>query len=462
MFITVPIAIFGYMLVGPLLFTMLPARRAVIASMIIGTMFLPNASYQVPVLRAFGKSEATVFATLLGVIIFDGSRLSKYRFHWIDIPMVIWCLCPFVSSVTNGLGVYDGLAEIVPNVTLYGLPYLIARLYVWDREGARELAIGMMIGGLVYVPFCLLEMRAGPFFHSKVYGYYPHNWWEQLKAGGWRPSVFFIHGLWLGGFMAYASICALSLWWSKSAIRLWGWPISWFGLLVIVTMLNCKSNGAIAIFVLGAGVVIAARYRKLACALLIMLPLAYTSARVSGLWSGESLVSFYGGKDDQAGGSLNTRRFLEDAIITRAMEQPVFGWGGYGRSLEVMTERGKNAWTEAIWTKAIGERGLIGLWAWMLSGLLPAWIALRHVGREKAIRPADGAIIALIVLVPMHTIYGLVVLDLSPLNPFFSGAAAGLALVYLPLRSARARRPATKGAVVGLMGAMGRHSGSGL
>ncbi len=134
----------------------------------------------------------------------------------------------------------------------------------------------------------------------------------------------------------------------------------------------------------------------------------------------------YGGKTDNAGGSLETRLELENAIISRAMLQPVFGWGGYGRAFDVVSDRG-DTWTEAIWTYAIGPKGLVGLFAWMLSGLLPAWIALRYVKSDKILSSIeDGAVLAVVLLAPMCTIYGLVVLDLGPLNPMFSGALASI------------------------------------
>src|SRR4051812_36821234 len=99
MFVTVHIALFGYLLVGPMLFAIMPARRAVIVTMLLGTMFLPNAAYAVPVLRDYGKGTATVYSALLGILLFDGARLMRYRFSWVDIPMVIWCICPMFSSL---------------------------------------------------------------------------------------------------------------------------------------------------------------------------------------------------------------------------------------------------------------------------------------------------------------------------------------------------------------------------
>jgi pentapeptide MXKDX repeat protein len=68
----------------------------------------------------------------------------------------------------------------------------------------------------------------------------------------------------------------------------------------------------------------------------------------------------------------------------------------------------------------------------MLTGLLPAWLALRFVDRRRFITFEDGALLALIVLPPIQTVYGLMVLDFSPVNPFCSGALAGFVAVYQP------------------------------
>lgn len=427
-----PIALFGILFLGPLLFLLMPPRRAVIAVWLLGTLFLPNWGFAIPLLRSFDKGTATVFAMVLGTLLFDGGRIVRYRPHLVDLPMLVWCICPLASSISNDLGVYDGLAESVSSFNIWGLPFAIGRIYIYDREGARDLVLGIVIAGLVYVPFCLLEMVKGPFFHSKLYGFYPHNYWEQLKPGGWRPSVFFIHGLWLCGFLAYSSICAVCLWRSKSVTRIWGIRIHWVVLAIVGILLKCHSNGAIAIFGIASAVLFSGRYRRLACILLIVIPIAYTSLRASGLWSGESLVDFYGGKKDNAGQSLNTRLKLEDRINAHAMERPILGWGGFGRAMAIQTDDARGTWTEAIWTKALGERGLVGLWAWMLSGLLPAWLALKFVERRRYLSFEDGAVLALILLPVVQTIYGLVVLDLSPVNPFCSGALAGFVAVYQP------------------------------
>ncbi len=41
--------------------------------------------------------------------------------------MAVWCACPIASSLTNGLGLYDGLSASFGRFVMWGLPYLLGR-----------------------------------------------------------------------------------------------------------------------------------------------------------------------------------------------------------------------------------------------------------------------------------------------------------------------------------------------
>ena len=45
----------------------------------------------------------------------------------------------------------------------WAVPYLIGRLYFGSPEGIRELAIGIVIGGLLCILPCLYEMKMSPY-----------------------------------------------------------------------------------------------------------------------------------------------------------------------------------------------------------------------------------------------------------------------------------------------------------
>ena len=207
----VPIAMFGWIPAVLVLFSLLPPRRAVIAAFLGAWLFLPVAAYPVQGLPDYDKMFAACTGVLLGVLLFDSTRVSEFRLHWLDLPMIIWCLVPFISSVTNGLGAYDGASAVLKTLVTWGLPYLIGRLYFRTTDDLRELAIGFFIGGLLYVPFCLYEIKMSPQLHRMVYGYHV-SFANSKRFEGWRPAVFMQDGLMVGMWMVTASLAGIWLW----------------------------------------------------------------------------------------------------------------------------------------------------------------------------------------------------------------------------------------------------------
>jgi hypothetical protein len=143
-------------------FTMLRPRHAVLAAYLGGWLFLPVFGIQIKVLPDLDKVTVTSMAVLLGVALFDANRLLAFRPKWFDLPMAVWCVTPFFSSIDNHLGPYDGVSAILEHTIQWGLPYFVGRLYFADYEGVRELAVAIFVGGLVYVPLCWFEMRISP------------------------------------------------------------------------------------------------------------------------------------------------------------------------------------------------------------------------------------------------------------------------------------------------------------
>ena len=137
------------------IFGLFPPRRAVLISFIAGWMFLPMFGYQLTGFPDYTKVTATSIGVLLAAFIFDGARLFSFRIKLVDLPMFAFCLVPLFSSLNNGLGLYNGLSSCLQQTVTWGLPWYIGRCYFSDLEGMRELAIGIFIGGLVYLPFCL-------------------------------------------------------------------------------------------------------------------------------------------------------------------------------------------------------------------------------------------------------------------------------------------------------------------
>src|SRR5262245_50059510 len=108
MTVLVPIALFGWIPPIVVTFSSSPPRRAVTAAFITGWLFLPFAGYVIPGLPDYTKLSASSLGVLLATTLFCSDRLIALRPRWFDLPMATWCLCPIASSLSNGLGLYDG------------------------------------------------------------------------------------------------------------------------------------------------------------------------------------------------------------------------------------------------------------------------------------------------------------------------------------------------------------------
>src|SRR5687767_13048880 len=180
---TVPLALFGWPLVVLALCWLLPGRRAVVCAYVVAWLFLPVYEYKVPGLADWTKMSATSITLIIGVLFLDFGRVAAFRPRWFYGPIILWCLCGGASSLANGLGPYAGLSTVLDHIVVWGLPYFLGRLYFSDVEGLRDLALGLFIGGLAYIPFCLYEIRMSPQLHSIVYGFHQHSFSQTKRFG---------------------------------------------------------------------------------------------------------------------------------------------------------------------------------------------------------------------------------------------------------------------------------------
>ena len=433
MTVLVPITLYGWVIVAIGLFALLPPRRAVLTAYMVAWLFLPQAGIPMPGLPDLDKVTASGMGVLLGVLIFDAGRLATLRFSWVDIPMAIWFVASVVSAVTNGLGWYDGLSGVPRDLFTWGIPYFVGRLYFNDLQSLRELAIGIFIGGLVYVPLCLIEVRLSPQLHRILYGFHPAHFAMAIRFGGYRPMVFMQHGLAVGMWMTSATVIGAWLWMSGSLTRMRSVPM-WIlvGAMAMTTLL-CRSMGALALLVLGMSFLLAARVLRLnlVMALVMLLAPVYMIVRIEGWWTGSELVNFAATIDVERAQSLQDRLNEEELLMARASERPIWGWGGWGRW------RIKDEWTgqdltssDGMWVIVRGERGNVGLIALTLMVLLPYALFLRRVPARDWARPVFAAPAALAMLLLMWSIDNLFNAMHNPIYIIAAGGLTGLYLAY--------------------------------
>ena len=435
----VPLTLFGWIPFVILLFTLMPARRAVISAFLLAWLFLPMAGYGVPGLPDYTKMSATTFGVVIGAALFDTDRLLRWRPKWIDIPMLVWCTSPFVSSYLNGLGIYDGMSEIVRQFITWGLPYVIGRVYFNDLEGLRELAVGIFIGGLIYVPFCWFEARLSPQLHVWVYGFRQHSFIQNVRDGGYRPMVFMQHGLMVGMWMGMTTLIGLWLWRSKAVQKVWDVPMYLLMPAMFFTVYLCKSK--YAVLLLGAGMIALFGTKlirnKAIIVCMLLVPLLYTGLRATGQVTGESIVamanSMFG---EERAKSAALRLGNENPLAARAMEKPVFGWGGWGAS-RVQDEQGKDLITDSLWIITLGKYGWVGLAALMGVLLLPLALVCLDWRVELWHHPLVAPVV---VLAMVCTLYMFDHLMNGMVNPIFmlAAGAVGSAHYVFPAIARRA------------------------
>ncbi len=163
-------ALFGYPFLVVLFFSFMRPRDAVIWSYLIGWLYLPLLSLDIPGLPNYGKFTASNVAVLPCILIFDYVSLRRLRFAWTDVAMGAWIIAPFAASMTNGLGVYDALAGATAQVLAYGIPYLVGRLYLINSEGVLYFRYLLFLAAASYVPLILFESRMSPLLHQWIYG----------------------------------------------------------------------------------------------------------------------------------------------------------------------------------------------------------------------------------------------------------------------------------------------------
>ena len=374
---------FGWLPFSLLLFSRLQPRHAVIAAFALGWMFLPQHSYGITGLPDYSKISAIGLGILLGTFFFNPQILSRFRIHPLDLPLIAWCLVPFFTSVSNGLGPYDGISGALNRSTMWGLPYFIGRLYFDDRQALGELAFGLFIAGLIYMPFCLWEVVMSPRLHKIVYGWHPHDFGQAKRGGGYRPVVFMEHGLMVGMWMVTAFLSGFQLLRSGWLVRhfpklkaIWKPAV----LLLLATVILNKSTGAMMLMVLGVLMLylLQTTRRSLPFQLLLLIPLLYVIARGGGFWDGQNLINAMATiASEERVGSLAYRMDNENMLAVRAKERPMLGWGAYGRSFVRDDEGNPISVPDGLWISAFGQNGVIGLSALLSLLIMPPMLFLR-------------------------------------------------------------------------------------
>ncbi|WP_370253200.1 hypothetical protein [Nioella sp.] len=419
------------------LFVRLKPGRALLASLIVGYLFLPPfpAGFDFPLMPPLTKQTIPGLAALIVCLVMYRDKLQYLPDNnTARFLVLLFIFSPIGTVLTNMDPVHFGGFSLPPlrireavaqciNQALLVSPLLLARNFLRTDDDIRDLLWAMLIAGLVYSLPMLLEVRLSPQLNIWIYGYFQHSFEQMIRGDGFRPIVFLYHGLW-AAFLALTAVLAGITIARSTATRtavVWWLAAAYMGVVLIL----CKSMASILYGMAFVPVILllGMRMQFRVAMLLACIVMAYPALKSLHWVPEEQILSAAEGIDADRANSLRFRLENENVLIDRAMERPVFGWGTWGRN-QIYNSAGEiTTTTDGRWIITIGVYGWAGFIAEFGLILLPillVWWRVTALG--TTIKPwVGGAVMILAVnvidMIPNAT--------LTPMTWLFAGALLG-------------------------------------
>lgn len=383
-------ALFVFPVVVLVLFQRLPVQKALVWSILLGFLFLPNKTgFNLPLLPTLDRDtvpalSALVFAALAlsrqnalagpGTLSKAPSRVLEGwipRNTLVRLLLIVLFAGIFMTTLTNTTPQFYG-ARVLPALRLFDafsmsltmlctlVPFLLARKFLADDSAHQDLLRILIASGLIYSVFALIEVRLSPQFHNWVYGFHVKSWLQVHRGGGYRPTVFLIHGLTVGMFFAMTVVAAYSNFRLEKGqaatkalcVALW----------MSMTLVLANSFGALAIVMLIVPVILflPKRLQLIFASSITIAFLIFPMLRSAGVVPVEQVVEYAAMIDQDRANSLAYRLENEDILLDKALDKPFFGWGGWARN-RVFDDAGRDiGTTDGMWVIVLGVSGWVG------------------------------------------------------------------------------------------------------
>jgi hypothetical protein len=421
-----------------------PVGQATLWTILGGYLLLPVGAYlKLPMVPLFDKNSIPSFAALFGCAVV-ARRSIKYSngLGVAEFLIVALLVCPFITcelnsdpvlqgdSILPGLGIYEAGSVLISQlVTL--IPFVLGRQFLRNAADTKEILRVLVVASLIYSLFSFFEIRFSPQLHAWMYGYFPTegDWFaEQQRGGGFRPAVFLGHGLLVAFFISTGVIAAAAFWRTKTQLvhsfRLRASVVTvYLGVLLVF----CKTASALFY---GAFLFFVVYFTKpkIQLSFAVMLTtfaLLYPTLRSAGLVPIDTAMeladSWFG---PERAGSLEARLVNEEALLERASQRFLFGWGTYGRGF-IYDDNGNLVYApDGYWVITIGAFGFLGFLAVFGLLSLPIFVAARAVKFAETF--ADKVFLSALALIVAVNIFDL--LPNSSIRPWtwlLTGALLG-------------------------------------
>ena len=241
--------------------------------------------------------------------------------------------------------------------------------------------------------------------------------------------------------MNAATLVAWWLWRTGQLKSLWRIPGGAIFAGLLITTILCRATGATILSLAGLSalwICWRTKTKWVMWGLLLIAP-TYCAARVGDVWSGRSAVDLARRfiNEDRAH-SLEFRLMNEDLLIAKALQRPIFGWGGWGRNLVYDDDGALLSPVDGVWIVSFGQFGYVGLILLSIVQLLPATLFFRRFRVEQWDQPGLAPAAAIAVIMGLFSLDGLLN---GMLNVIYVIAAGGLSNIVPSRSSPCARQP---------------------
>jgi len=430
-------------IIAIVLFSRLGLVKGLIMSAYIGYLSLPeNFAVPIPGFLDYDKTGAISLGILLGIWVAGRAARQSVNIanstvdsRFLQI-MVMGCvtlllLGVVVTWMTNREPLIYAV-QFIPAIRLYDVvslagklallltPFFLARRYLATAGHHRSLLIAALSTGLFYSVLALWEIRMSPQLHIMLYGYFQHDFGQHVR-NGFRPVVFLDHALSLAFFLVTALLAAIALARQTSGKErtIYLWAALWLYIVLILA----KSFGAIFLGTVFGVMVLFLNARLLIriSAVVALVFLVFPAARQANIVPIDTFIAVSNSINADRVGSFEFRLRQEDAILARALEKPVAGWGPWAR-WRVRDERGRDSTTaDGLWIIVLGERGWIGYIGFFGLLVLPV-VMLTRTGRRREVNIETAG---LSVIMMANLVYLVPNSTLSPVAWLITGSIAG-------------------------------------
>ena len=441
-------ALFAWPAVCIILFVRLPVEAAAIWSLLGGYLLLPSAtSVDVALLPPLDKFIIPAISTFV-LCWMKGTRSPPPpRSVLIYFLALAFVLSPIFTSLNNSYelriadrsipGFYPLDAVKLSLRNLFTLaPFFVGMRFLSSDSGRALLLKAVPTAALFYSVPMLFEVRMSPQLHNWVYGFFPHNFGQQIRDGGFRPVVFLEHGLEVALFASMAVIAAVIA--VRARWQILRIPAAAAASYLAVVLVLCKSMGAMVYAAVMSPLILFTKpktWANASCALVLVVA-TYPLLRTYDLIPVHHIAAAAKAVSADRSSSFQTRVENEDKLLAKGNQKPFFGWGNWGRNRVYDIETGADvSITDGAWIIQFGMFGWLGYLS--LFGLF-ATAVMRARGVVRG--PLDEANVVLgglCLLLAVNLIDLLPNADLLPFTYVMAGSIAGCARVRSRKKAAR-------------------------